>query len=123
MKVIKIIIPLLACFCLPALADDSKTDAIILSTQTAVKPTTRVNLKSTGVTLENGDVWVWGYRRQGLQGNGIKNVDKSSQPARVQKFVQEGLTIIQVSAGRYHIIALDEIDIDQQLAELQKNIM
>ena len=108
MKVIKIIIPLLACFCLPALADDSKTDAIILSTQTGVKPTTRVNLKSTGVTLENGDVWVWGYRRQGLQGNGIKNVDKSSQPARVQKFVQEGLSIIQVAAGRYHIIALDE---------------
>lgn len=108
MKVIKIIIPLLACFCLPALADDSKTDAIILSTQTGVKPSTRINLKSTGVTLENGDVWVWGYRRQGLQGNGIKNVDKSSQPARVQKFVQEGLSIIQVAAGRYHIIALDE---------------
>ena len=108
MKLIKIIIPFLVCFCLPALADDSKTDAIILSTQTGIKPATRINLKKTGVTLESGDVWVWGYRRQGLQGNGIKNVDKSSQPARVRTFVNEGLTIIQVAAGRYHIIALDE---------------
>ena len=112
MKVIKVIIPFLVCFSLPALADvivnDPKTDAIILSTQTGVKPSTRVNLRGTGVTLENGDVWVWGYRRQGLQGNGIRNVDKSSQPARVRKFVQEGLSIIQVAAGRYHIIALDE---------------
>ncbi|WP_334325558.1 hypothetical protein [Gilliamella apicola] len=108
MKVIKIIIPLLACFCLPALADDSKTDAIVLSTQTAVKTSSRVNLRSTGVTLENGDVWVWGYRRQGLQGNGIRNVNSSSEPARVRKFVEDGLSIIQVAAGKYHIIALDE---------------
>ena len=109
MKLIKIIVPFLVCFCLPALADNTdKSDAIILSKQTGIKPTTRINLKRTGVTLENGDVWVWGYRRQGLQGNGIKNVDKSSEPARVKTFVDQGLTIIQVAAGKYHIIALDE---------------
>jgi len=111
MKLIKIIVPLLACFCLPAFADiieKSPSDAIILSTQTGIKTNTRINLRSTGVTLENGDVWVWGYRRQGLQGNGVKNVDKGSQPERVRTFVDQGLSIIQVAAGRYHILALDE---------------
>ena len=107
MKLIKIIVLCLVCFCLPALADES-TDAIILTTQTGVKPISRINLYRTGVTLENGDVWVWGYRRQGLQGNGVRNVNSNSEPARVRKFVQEGLSIIQVAAGRYHIIALDE---------------
>ena len=108
MKLIKIIVLCLVCFCLPALADESKSDAIILTTQTEIKPTSRVNLQRTGVAIENGDVWVWGYRRQGLQGNGVRNVNHSSEPARVRKFVQEGLSIIQVAAGRYHIIALDE---------------
>ena len=107
MKLIKIIVLFLACYSLSAIAD-SETDAIILSTQTGVKPLTRINLRNTGVTIENGDVWVWGYRGQGLQGNGVTNVNSRSVPARVQKFVDEGLTITQVAAGRYHIIALDE---------------
>ncbi|MCX8655318.1 hypothetical protein J3U08_00730 [Gilliamella sp. B2894] len=107
MKSIRIIVMFLTYFCLPAIAH-SETDAVILSTQTGVKATTRLNLIHTGVTVENGDVWVWGYRNQGLQGNGVSFVHWRSVPARVQKFVDEGLTIMQVAAGRYHIIALDE---------------
>lgn len=107
MKLNKIIVLSLACFCLPALAD-SNTDAVILSTQTTVKPGTRINLDRTAATIENGDVWIWGYRNMGLQGNGQVHVDKASQPARVEKFVDLGLDIMQIATGRFHILALDE---------------
>ncbi|MFQ1008113.1 hypothetical protein B6D12_11055 [Gilliamella apicola] len=107
MKLIRIMVLFLACFCFTAVAD-SDTDAILLSTQTGIKTVTRINLMNTGVTIENGDVWVWGYRGRGLQGNGVRTVPYRSAPARVQTFVEEGLAITQVAAGRYHIIALDE---------------
>lgn len=107
MKLIRIMVLFLACFCFRAIAD-SDTDAILLSTQTGIKTVTRINLRNTGVTIENGDVWVWGYRSKGLQGNGVRNVHHNSPPARVQTFVDKGLAITQVAAGRYHIIALDE---------------
>ena len=107
MKLIRIMVLSLACFCFTAAAD-SETDAILLSTQTGIKTVTRINLMNTGVTIENGDVWVWGYRGRGLQGNGVRTVPYRSAPARVQTFVEEGLAITQVAAGRYHIIALDE---------------
>ena len=107
MKLIRIMVLFLACFCFRAIAD-SDTDAILLSTQTGIKTVTRINLRNTGVTIENGDVWVWGYRSKGLQGNGVRNVHHNSLPARVQSFVDKGLAITQVAAGRYHIIALDE---------------
>ena len=108
MKLIKIIVLSLACFCLPALAS-SKTDAVILSTQKTIKPpVTRINFERTAATLENGDVWIWGYRNMGLQGNGQIKVDMKSEPQRVKKFVDLDLNIIQIATGRFHIIALDE---------------
>ena len=109
MKLSKIILLSLACFCLPALAS-SKTDAVILSAaqKTINPPITRIKFDRTAATIENGDVWIWGYRDMGLQGNGEIKVDMRSEPQRVKKFVDLDLNIIQIATGRFHIIALDE---------------
>lgn len=109
MKLSKIILLSLACFCLPALAS-SKTDAVILSAaqKTINPPITRIKFDRTAATIENGDVWIWGYRNMGLQGNGEIKVDMRSEPQRVKKFVDLDLNIIQIATGRFHIIALDE---------------
>ena len=109
MKLSKIIVLSLACFCLPALAS-SKTDAVILSAaqKTINPPITRIKFDRTAATIENGDVWIWGYRNMGLQGNGEIKVDMRSEPQRVKKFVDLDLNIIQIATGRFHIIALDE---------------
>lgn len=97
----------ITCFCFPLLANE-RSDATILTSKTVMNMQTRTHLYKTGVTIENGDVWVWGYRGMGLQGNGRKTVARRDPPARVETFIERGLSIVQLAAGRYHIIALDD---------------
>ncbi|OCG69971.1 hypothetical protein A9G43_08645 [Gilliamella sp. Occ3-1] len=85
------------------------TDAIILTTKSVIDIASQTFLVDTGITLENGDVWVWGFRNAGVQGNGISHVNnEKAPPARVEFFANKGLSITQLAAGIYHIIALDE---------------
>ncbi|OCG12198.1 hypothetical protein A9G24_08725 [Gilliamella sp. App6-5] len=107
MKAIKIMILFITYLSFPLVAK-TRTDAVIFSTTTNVNITTRTNLIKTGVTLENGDVWVWGYRGRGLQGNGKSHVSFKAEPARVKEFIEKGLSITQLATGIYHIIALDD---------------
>lgn len=67
-----------------------------------------VNMVDTVITIENGDLWIWGYRDVGLSGNGIYTVLPNAKPQRVNFFVKNGINIIQAAGGAYHILALDE---------------
>lgn len=86
------------------------SDSLLFSVRGGIpgKGITSTNAVDTGITIENGDVWVWGFRGSGQQGNGRTAVPNSALPARVQMFVTQGLSIIDVAAGIYHIIAVDE---------------
>lgn len=90
----------------PAIA---KTDAVLVNTKTILSGKVgETNSVDTGITIENGDIWIWGFRGSGQQGNGQTGVSVVSKPARVETFVKKGLKIIQSAAGIYHIIALDD---------------
>ncbi len=63
-------------------------------------------LISTGLaTSEEGDVYVWGYRGSGQQGNGNKVVSSKEPPTKVDSLSN----VKQILAGAYHIIALDKV--------------
>ncbi len=61
-------------------------------------------LKKTGVHIIEGDVFVWGWRGYGLQGNGVKCVASKAVPAKVQSLNN----IEQVTGGTHHIVALSD---------------
>ena len=84
------------------------TDAVILTSKSAMSLSSATFLVDTGITIENGDVWVWVFRGSSQQGNGKQLVEQSNPPARVEFFANNGITIKQLAAGIYHIIALDE---------------
>ncbi|MFQ1016413.1 RCC1 domain-containing protein [Gilliamella sp. BG7] len=84
------------------------TDAIILTSKSAISIASKTHLVDTGITIENGDVWVWGFRNSGQQGNGVSHDGEYKTPARVAFFANKGIDITQLAAGIYHIIALDE---------------
>lgn len=84
------------------------TDAVILSIKSASGGIGQTNAVDTGITIENGDIWIWGFRGSGLQGNGQIVVVETAPPARVNYFVQKKIKLVQAAAGIYHIIALDE---------------
>ncbi|MBC9131004.1 hypothetical protein FcAc13_06725 [Frischella sp. Ac13] len=62
----------------------------------------------TGVTIENGDIWIWGFRNAGISGLGHNPHNEASPPQRVQKFLDEKISITQAVGGAYHILALDD---------------
>lgn len=66
------------------------------------KPTATL-LEKTGVHISNGDVYVWGWRGYGLQGNGTKDVGSINMPARV--FSLSNIT--EISGGVKHLLALN----------------
>jgi len=60
-------------------------------------------LITTGTTLKDGEVYVWGFRGSGQQGNGTTSVASSLRPAKVN-----GLNnIAALTGGAYHLLALD----------------
>ncbi|WP_392552776.1 hypothetical protein RHO14_02615 [Orbus wheelerorum] len=87
----------------------AQTDAVLLSTKVSGGggSMTRLHAVDTGAIIENGDVWVWGYRDGGLSGNGKTLVIEWEPPERVSTFVNKRLDIVQVTGGIYHIIVLD----------------
>lgn len=62
----------------------------------------------TGLSIHNGEVWVWGFRGSGQQGNGTMVVNQRSAPAKVKIFSEQNIKIVALTAGAYHMIALDE---------------
>ncbi|OCG69968.1 hypothetical protein A9G43_08630 [Gilliamella sp. Occ3-1] len=86
------------------------TDAVILTSKSksAISIISKTHFVDTGITIENGDVWVWGFRNSGQQGNGVPHDGVYHPPARIEFFANNGITITQLAAGIYHVIALDE---------------
>ncbi|TEA28008.1 hypothetical protein O970_00875 [Candidatus Schmidhempelia bombi str. Bimp] len=73
---------------------------------TYISPTVSLD---TGLTISSkGIVYLWGYRGDGLQGNGEVGVGVQTPPTPVMKFVNDDLKIIDVKGGAYHFIALAE---------------
>ncbi|MCL2178309.1 MAG: hypothetical protein FWC28_06370 [Proteobacteria bacterium] len=61
------------------------------------------SLITTGVNIENGEVFVWGFRGSGQQGNGKTSVASNVAPTKVS-----GLSnIVALAGGAYHLLALD----------------
>ncbi|MDR1451080.1 MAG: hypothetical protein LBI57_01910 [Helicobacteraceae bacterium] len=62
------------------------------------------SLITTGATVnDNGEVYIWGFRGSGQQGNGKLTVSSSAKPAKVESLAN----IVQLTGGAYHLIALD----------------
>jgi alpha-tubulin suppressor-like RCC1 family protein len=109
MKLIKLVVLFVSCLCCSSLFANERTDSEPLTKKSGmVNIPTSVNSVDTGITLENGDVWIWGFRGSGQAGNGKKAVGNDAFPQRVKFFVENGISITQLAAGIYHIIALDE---------------
>lgn len=60
-------------------------------------------LRSTGLAVSNGKLWVWGYRGRGLAGNDDKTATK--EPPQLVKSLKN---IVRIAGGTYHLMALDE---------------
>lgn len=60
-------------------------------------------LVSTGASIVNGDVYVWGFRGTGQQGNQIAAVKPDNPPDKVQSISQA----IALAGGARHLLALD----------------
>ncbi|MCO6548265.1 MAG: hypothetical protein J6583_10880, partial [Gilliamella sp.] len=73
------------------------TDALILTSKSVIGIASETFLVDTGITVENGDVWVWGFRNSGQQGNGISHDGEYKTPARVAFFANKGLSITQLA--------------------------
>lgn len=61
-------------------------------------------LLTTGMGIKEGNVWVWGFRGSGQQGNGKRSVPSKDSAAKVQSLKN----ISSITGGAYHLIALDE---------------
>lgn len=107
MKLIKLIVLFASCLCFSLFANE-RTDSVVLTKKSTIKIPTSTNSVDTGITIENGDVWVWGYRDHGMQGGGANGILSNAPPARASVLVDKGVFITQVAAGIYHMIALDD---------------
>ncbi|OCG44266.1 hypothetical protein A9G35_08500 [Gilliamella sp. Choc5-1] len=92
MKLIKLVVLFLSCLSFSLFAND-RSDAVVFSIKSGLQIPIASNSAYTGITIENGDLWIWGYRDLGLQGNGVYTVSSSTLPARVKSFVEKGLSI------------------------------
>ncbi|MCO6554645.1 MAG: hypothetical protein J6572_06505 [Gilliamella sp.] len=109
MKLTKLMVLFASCLCFSLFANERKrSDAVVLTTKSFVKTPTSTNSIDTGITIENGDVWLTGYRDAGISGSGPLAYSHLKPPYRVEFFVEKGLNITQITAGAYHQIALDD---------------
>ncbi|MCO6556864.1 RCC1 domain-containing protein [Gilliamella sp. BG6] len=106
MKLIKLMVLFASCLCFSLFANE-RTDAVALTKKSTIRVPTAANSVDTVVTIENGEVWVWGYRNNGMQGNG-EFVNANAPPARASVLVDKGVYITQVASGIHHLIALDD---------------
>ncbi|QIQ21306.1 RCC1 domain-containing protein [Zophobihabitans entericus] len=117
MKAIKIkrvllAIPLISFFLMVAKANAIENDVLLYAKDTAnfatiaISPTTSLD---TGVTISNeGNLFIWGFRGSGQQGNGSNVVSNTAAPAPVFTFMNQGLKVVTAAGGAYHFVALDE---------------
>ncbi|MCL2043616.1 MAG: hypothetical protein FWG89_05695 [Treponema sp.] len=59
----------------------------------------------TGLALKDGEVWVWGFRGSGQQGNGSNVVLPHEPPAKVHSLSNN---IVTVTGSAYTLVALDK---------------
>ena len=64
----------------------------------------RNTLIDTGLALRDGEVWVWGFRGSGQQGNGNSVVLNTAAPAKVNSLSN----IVTVTGSAYTLVALDK---------------
>ncbi|GAA5100770.1 RCC1 domain-containing protein [Wohlfahrtiimonas larvae] len=69
----------------------------------AAQSTTAID---TGVGIKNGEVWIWGYKGSGQQGNGSTNGNLYDRD-RVPEKIASLQNIVSVSGGAYHLLAVD----------------
>lgn len=65
--------------------------------------TTAGTMISTGLGIHEGDIWVWGFKGSGQQGNGKSHVYDQPGPVKIQNMPK----IASVTGGAYHILAID----------------
>lgn len=61
-------------------------------------------LITTGAALDEGEVYIWGFRGSSQQGNGKKVVASKNIPAKVNSLNN----IVALTGGAYHLLALDD---------------
>ncbi|MDR0587581.1 MAG: DUF11 domain-containing protein, partial [Burkholderiales bacterium] len=61
-------------------------------------------LITTGAAVKDGNVYVWGFRGSGQQGNGVLAVTDKTPPAKVKSLSN----ITHLTGGAYHLVALDQ---------------
>ncbi|MDR2173249.1 MAG: hypothetical protein LBE32_03460 [Burkholderiales bacterium] len=63
------------------------------------------SLITTGTSInENGEVFVWGFRGSGQQGNGKTSVSSAAKPEKVNTLSN----VVSLVGGAYHLLALDQ---------------
>ncbi|MCL2013244.1 MAG: hypothetical protein FWG75_10725 [Cystobacterineae bacterium] len=63
----------------------------------------KTSLITTGVNIEEGDVFVWGFRGSAQQGNGQTVVASHAAPTKINSLSN----IVALAGGAYHLLALD----------------
>ncbi|MCL2067461.1 MAG: hypothetical protein FWG99_08355 [Treponema sp.] len=64
----------------------------------------RNTLIDTGLALKDGEVWVWGFRGSGQQGNGVSVVSNTAAPNKVTSLSN----IKTVTGSAYTLVAIDK---------------
>jgi hypothetical protein len=62
------------------------------------------SLITTGAALKDGNVYVWGFRNSGQQGNGVRGVASNVAITKVNSLKN----IVALTGGAYHLLALAE---------------
>ncbi|MDR0664504.1 MAG: hypothetical protein LBF86_03175 [Helicobacteraceae bacterium] len=92
----------------PVSADKLGNFAVVENRMVKAKPKNtlpQTSLITSGATInDKGEVFVWGFRGSGQQGNGKISVSSSNKPAKVESLTN----IVQLTGGAYHLIALDQ---------------
>ncbi|MCO6540492.1 MAG: hypothetical protein J6569_10230 [Gilliamella sp.] len=108
MKLAKLMVLFASCLCFSLFANE-RSDAVMLTKKAAtIKVPTATNSVDNGIAIENGEVWIWGYRDHAQQGNGKMNIPSNAPPDRATVLIEKGAYITKVAAGIYHMIALDD---------------
>lgn len=78
--------------------------------QPLIKVADQTTLVDTGVGIDaDGQIWIWGFRGSGQQGNGMLYVANNAPPAPVILYSDGShLKVTKVAGGIYHLLILDE---------------
>ncbi|MFQ0994475.1 hypothetical protein ACGH6Q_05535 [Gilliamella sp. BG2] len=70
MKLIRVMVLFASCLCLSLFANERKrSDAVMLTIKSFIKIPTSTNSIDTGITIENGNIWLTGYSDSWILGS------------------------------------------------------